>query len=76
MLIQIIQLSYYMQENGCITKRELEILKLVAKGCTNQQIADRLFISVDTVKKLLKGCYKKLGAQNRIDALRKAGITL
>lgn len=57
-----------------LTQRERVILKLVAKGCTNGQIAGRLFISVDTVKNHLKSCYKKLEARNRIDALRKAGF--
>ncbi|HEX8330999.1 MAG TPA: helix-turn-helix transcriptional regulator [Segetibacter sp.] len=55
-----------------LTQRERLILKLVAKGCSNQQIADRLFISVDTVKNHLKNTYRKLGACNRIEALVKA----
>ena len=57
-----------------ISKREMLVLKLVAKGCTNKDISERLFISVETVKKHLKNCYKKLGVCNKIQALRKAGL--
>jgi two-component system, NarL family, response regulator DegU len=34
-----------------LTDREIEIMKLVARGCTNKQIAQKLFISEETVKK-------------------------
>ena len=54
--------------------RERLILKLVTKGCTNKQIANRLFISIETVRKHLKNSYKKLEAHNKIEALRKAGL--
>jgi DNA-binding NarL/FixJ family response regulator len=57
-----------------LTKREMEILQLVAKGFTNKQVADRLFISMETVKKHLVNIYKKLNANNRLKALKKAGI--
>ncbi len=57
-----------------LTLREKLILKLVAKGCTNKQIAERLFISIETVRKHLKNSYKKLEAHNKIEALRKAGL--
>ncbi len=57
-----------------LTLRERLILKLVAKGCTNKQIAERLFISIETVRKHLKNSYKKLEAHNKIEALRKAGL--
>jgi DNA-binding NarL/FixJ family response regulator len=57
-----------------LTNREILVLKLVAKGCTVRQIAADLFISVETVRKHLKNSYKKLGACNRIQALKKAGM--
>jgi len=57
-----------------LTPRELEIMKLVAKGCTNRQIATRLFISEETVKKHLKNIFCKLAVTNRIAALRKADM--
>lgn len=57
-----------------LTAREKLILKLVAKGCSNKQIADKLLISIETVKNHLKNIYRKLGAANRIDALRRAAF--
>lgn len=57
-----------------LTDREKVILKLVARGYTNKEIAGKLSISIDTVKKHLQNCYKKLGARNKIEALRNAGI--
>lgn len=57
-----------------ISKREILVLKMVAKGCTNKEIAKRLFISIETVRKHLKNSYKKLGAKTKIEALRKAGL--
>ncbi len=57
-----------------LTTRETLVLKLVAKGCTARQIAVELFISVETVRKHLKNSYKKLGACNKIEALKKGGM--
>ena len=57
-----------------LTKRETLILKFVAKGCSNKEIAGYLFISIETVKKHLKNCYQKLDAHNKIEALLKAGL--
>ena len=56
-----------------ITKRELEIIGLVSKGFTNMQIANMLFISVETVKKHLSSVFKKLHVRNRIGAVIQAG---
>jgi len=55
-----------------LTKRENEILQLLAKGCTRNQIAKKLFISNETVKMHTKNIYKKLKAKNKIDALIKS----
>jgi DNA-binding CsgD family transcriptional regulator len=49
-----------------LTERELEVLRLIAKGLSNKEIADRLCISVDTVKKHSYNSYKKLKVQNRV----------
>ena len=53
------------------TKRENEVLRFLAKGCTRSQIAKKLFISDETVKMHIKNIYKKLKAKNKIDALIK-----
>jgi LuxR family transcriptional regulator, maltose regulon positive regulatory protein len=52
-----------------LTDRELEILALLATGQSNQRIARRLFISLDTVKKHVSHVLGKLGAGNRTEAV-------
>lgn len=54
-----------------ITPREMKVLILLAQGHMNKEIACRLNISVDTVKKHLSHIYKKTGAHNKIEALNK-----
>lgn len=49
-----------------VSPREAEIVGLILKGFSNKEIAARLFISVDTVKKHTYNVYKKLGVQNRL----------
>ena len=48
------------------TEREREIVDLLLQGMTNKQIAERLGIAVDTVKKHLQHVYKKLGVRRRV----------
>jgi DNA-binding CsgD family transcriptional regulator len=49
-----------------VSAREIEVVELVMKGYANKEIADRLCISIDTVKKHIYNVYKKLGVQNRV----------
>ncbi len=62
------------QENDevLLTTRELEVLRLVAQGMTNVEIADILFLSPDTVKDYVKNITGKLHARNRVEAVTKA----
>jgi DNA-binding NarL/FixJ family response regulator len=53
-----------------LTHRELEVLLLVAEGLSNTQIAERLVISVATVKTYLSAIYDKLGVLSRTAAMR------
>ncbi|HUG14138.1 MAG TPA: LuxR C-terminal-related transcriptional regulator [Thermomicrobiales bacterium] len=55
-----------------LTAREVEILRLVAAGMRNQQIADQLFISLATVKRHIANCYGKLGVSHRTAAVARA----
>jgi DNA-binding NarL/FixJ family response regulator len=55
-----------------LTQRELEVLRELADGATNQDIADRLVVSLATVKKHVSTILSKLGARNRVDALARA----
>jgi ATP/maltotriose-dependent transcriptional regulator MalT len=52
-----------------LSRRELEVLKLIESGCTNQEIAARLFISIATVKRHISNIYAKLGVQSRTQAV-------
>jgi DNA-binding CsgD family transcriptional regulator len=54
----------------CLSNTELNILKLVSEGKTNQEIADNLFISVHTVKKHISNIFKKLNIKSRNETRR------
>ena len=55
-----------------LSKRELEILNLLAQGHSNQEIAAKLFVSVSTVKTHLQNLFEKLEVKRRIQAIEKA----
>lgn len=52
-----------------LTEREREVLGLLAEGLSNQQIAERLFLSVGTVKFHIGNIYSKLGVDSRVAAV-------
>jgi DNA-binding CsgD family transcriptional regulator len=53
-----------------ITKRELEILELIATGMSNREIADKLFVSENTVKTHSSHLFDKLSAKRRTQAVQ------
>jgi len=55
-----------------LTAREIEVLQLLAFGHTNRDIAERLYISPDTVKTHLEHIFEKLGASDRTAAVAEA----
>ena len=57
-----------------ISEREIEVLRLLAGGLTYQEIAEAMFVSVNTVKSHLKSIYGKLGVHNRREAVAKARL--
>jgi len=57
---------------GMVTDRELEVLRLIADGLTNQEIASRLFITVGTVKSHTVSLFRKLDVNTRTQAVARA----
>lgn len=55
---------------GGLTRRELDVLRLVAEGLTDREVADALFLSVRTVHAHLRSIYAKLAVSSRIAATR------
>ncbi|MEQ8363284.1 MAG: LuxR C-terminal-related transcriptional regulator [Cyclobacteriaceae bacterium] len=55
-----------------ISKRELEVLELMAQGLANQEIADQLFVSLNTVKTHSSNLFSKLEVSRRTQAIQKA----
>jgi LuxR family maltose regulon positive regulatory protein len=55
-----------------LSERELEVLRLLAAGKPNREIADELNVTVDTVKKHATHIFEKLGAANRTQATARA----
>jgi len=55
-----------------LSERELEVLQLIAKGLTNQEIASRLFLSLNTIKVHTRNIYGKLGVNSRTQAVARA----
>jgi LuxR family maltose regulon positive regulatory protein len=56
-----------------LTGRELELLAMLARGQSSQNIAGSLFITLDTVKKHVSHVLSKLGATNRTEAVARGG---
>lgn len=57
-----------------LTPRQTEVMQLVSEGCSVKQIARRLDLGVGSVKTHLAQAYATLGAHNRVQALRQAGL--
>lgn len=55
-----------------LSKRELEVLELMAQGLSNQEVADQLFVSLNTTKTHISNIYSKLSVKRRTQAIQKA----
>jgi DNA-binding NarL/FixJ family response regulator len=60
--------AYPGQEHG-LSPRESEVLALICQGLSNQQIADRAYVSVNSVKTYIRSAYRKIGVERRTQAL-------
>lgn len=56
-----------------LSPREVEVLQLMAQGCSNQEIAGRLFLALDTVKWHNRHIFGKLQVRRRTEAVARAG---
>lgn len=59
-------------EIEALSKRELQILKKVSMGCTDNELAEQVFLSVNTVKWHLRNIYNKLSVRSRLEAVNEA----
>ena len=57
-----------------LSEREMEVLNLIANGLTNQEISNKLFLSIHTVKTHTRNIYSKLSAHHRTEAVAKAKV--
>lgn len=73
-VVQIIEKepAVAVKSNGLLTDRECEILEAVARGLTNKQIGEALFVSENTVKKHINNIYFKLDVNRRTQAIARA----
>ncbi len=55
-----------------LSERELEVLRLIAEGLTNQEIANGLYLSLNMVKVHTRNIYGNLGVNNRMQAVERA----
>jgi LuxR family transcriptional regulator, maltose regulon positive regulatory protein len=56
---------------GTLSEREIEVLQLLAEGNRNKDVADKLFVSVATVKSHIYSIYQKLHVNSRVAAINK-----
>ena len=72
-------IDYFKSENdrnnaleiNTLTPRESEVLNHISNGLLNKEIADKLFLSIDAIKKIAQSIYEKLQVRNRSEAIRK-----
>lgn len=60
------------EQDRVVTRREEEVLQLIADGCSTPEVAERLYISQKTVKNHLASIYQKLDARDRTQAVLQA----
>lgn len=58
-------------EINTLNPRELEVLNHISNGLLNKEIADKLFLSIDAIKKIAQSIYEKLQVRNRGEAIKK-----
>lgn len=71
-----VQADFEQDETACaemsLSKREIEVLQLMAEGLSNQEIAARLFVSLNTIKTHTSRVFEKMEVKRRTQAVEKA----
>jgi DNA-binding CsgD family transcriptional regulator len=68
-LVRTVQKTLSDRQRDPLTSRELEVVALIATGISNQEIAERLILSVRTVERHINSLYRKIDARGRADAV-------
>jgi RNA polymerase sigma factor (sigma-70 family) len=71
--------AFQLKENAneyfqTLSRREQEILEHLSKGYRYKEIADKLFVSIETVRTHIRNIYEKLQVNSRVEALKKTGL--
>jgi DNA-binding NarL/FixJ family response regulator len=67
-----LNVKQYINPDSNLTKREIEMLELIAKGLSYEEVANNTGISYGTVRKHLENIYKKLNVHSKLEAVNKA----
>jgi len=71
MVVESFQVSTHIDESYNLTKREKEVLDYLSKGFRYKEIAEELFISMDTIRSHIRNIYEKLQVRSRTEAVLK-----
>ena len=58
-----------------LSRRERDVLEHIRRGLSNRQIAERLFVSTNTINKHVQKVFRKLGVTNRVQAAMYGALT-
>ncbi|WP_374441269.1 response regulator [Epilithonimonas sp.] len=63
--------STFKEEFNNLNAREIQVLNYISEGLLNKEIAEKIFLSIDSIKKITQSIYEKLQVRNRSEAINK-----